>query len=145
MFDNGFNLSSDLPEHLNATMKQLNKNLCDFIATFQLEHPTKGICFEASIYFFSENLDIQSDAEIHIITINGKGLDVLYILNTTTDIADIPTMYVIGDFEVSFNQQQGLKLNGNSPKFGSFVLVVQPTGKNCVKATYKELYEKANN
>jgi len=71
-------------------MKQLNKALCNFITTFQLEHPTKGICFEANIYFFAGLLTIQACSEIHIVNINGKGLDVLYILSTTIGIKDFP-------------------------------------------------------
>ena len=126
-------------------MKQLNKALSNFITTFQLEHPTKGICFEANIYFFTDSLTIRAGSEIHIVTINGKGLDVLYILSTTIGIEGFPTMFVIGDFEVSFSEQQGLKLNGISPKWGSFTLVVQPTGKNCKVPTYEELNAKANN
>lgn len=126
-------------------MKQLNKSLGDFITTFELEHPTKGICFEANIYFFAGRLTIQAGSEIHIVTINGKGLDVLYILSTTIGIKDFPTMFVIGDFEVSFSKQQGLKLNGISPKWGSFTLIVQPTGKDCKIPTYKELHAKVNN
>lgn len=126
-------------------MKQLNKNLCDFIRTFQLEDPTKGICFEATIYLFTENLNFKAVSEIHIVTIDGKGLDVLYILNPSIEIEDFPTMFIIADFEVSFNQQHGLKLKGTSPKWGSFIFVVQPNGKKCTEPTYQELKAKTYN
>ncbi|MBK6383419.1 MAG: hypothetical protein IPP02_02950 [Chitinophagaceae bacterium] len=125
-------------------MKQLNNILCDFINTFQLEHPTKGICFEAIVHLFTESLNIKVNSEIHIITINGKGLDVLYILNPELG-EDFQTMFVIEDYEVSFNHKHGLKLKGSSAEWGSFILVIQPIGKNCTEPTYQELNAKAFN
>jgi len=126
-------------------MKQLNKSLCDFITTFKLEHPAKGICFEAKICFFSEQLKMEAKSEIHIVTIDGKRLDVVYILSTTIGIEDFPDMFVMEDFEVSFNQQHGLKLEGFSSKWGIYTLVIQPTGKNCTEPTYQELKAKTYN
>lgn len=47
--------------------------------------------------------------------INGKGLDVLYIFNP--DLGEnFQTMFVIENYEVSFNQQHSLKLKGTSPE-----------------------------
>lgn len=126
-------------------MKQLNKSLSDFIVTFELEHPTKGICFEAKIYFFTDKLKMETESEIHIVTINGKGIDVLYILNTTIGIEDFPSMFIISDFEVSFNRQHGLKLKGTSSRWGTYTVIIQPTGKNCTEPTYQEINAKTYN
>jgi len=126
-------------------VKQLNKSLFDFITAFELEDSLKGICFKAKLYFFTDRLKMETVSEVHIVTIDGKDLDILYILSTTIEIRDFPTMFVIGDFEVSFTHKDGLKLKSASPGLGSYTLVVQPTGKNCIEPTYQELNAKAYN
>jgi len=126
-------------------MKQLNKSLCNFIATFELEHPTKGICFDAKLFIYTAKIKIEAEGEIQIVTIDRKKLDVLYILDPLINVEGLPDMFLIDDFEVSFNNKFGLKLKGLSPTLGAYSLVIQPTGKNCTEPTYNEIYAKTNN
>ena len=126
-------------------MKQLNKALSNFITTFELEHPTKGICFDAKIYLFAGQTKIEAESEIHIVSIDGKGLDVLYILNPAIEIEGFPDMFIIEDFEVSFNLKQGLQLTGLSSRWGTYTMVIQPTGKDCTAPTYREINQKNYN
>ena len=126
-------------------MKQLNKSLCNFIATFELEHPTKGICFDAKLYVYTAKIKIEAESEIHIVTIDRKKLDVLYILDPLINVEGLPDMFLINDFEVSFSKEYGLKLKGMSSTLGAYSLIIQPTGKYCIEPTYEEINAKTYN
>lgn len=126
-------------------MKQIDKSLADFIDAFDLESATKGICFEAKLYIFALNSKMHATSEIQIVTVGGKGFDVLYILNKRIGLIDFPTMFVMADFELSFNRRYGLKLKGWCKRWKFYTLVIQPIDKNCSEATLEELNAKANN
>ena len=54
-------------------------------------------------------------------------------------------MFLINDFQVSFNNKFGLKLKGLSSTLGAYSLVIQPTGKYCTEPTYEEINAKTYN
>lgn len=118
--------------HQSHEVKQISKPITDFISEFSLEHPTKGVCFEAKLFVFSDKKTIELQSEVHIITIEAKALDIIYILNTEFALKGFPDMFEATQVEVIFKQKAGLMLKANARGHGNFILLIQPDGKDCI-------------
>jgi hypothetical protein len=113
-------------------LKQISKPITDFIEEYTLEHPIKGVCFEARLYVFTDKQFIELQSEVHIITIEAKALDIIYILNAELDLKGFPDMFEATQVEMIFKQKKGLMIKGNTPGHGNYILLIQPEGKDCI-------------
>lgn len=125
-------------------MKQISKPITDFIGEFSLDHPIKGVCFEAKLFVFSDKKTIELQSEVHIITIEAKALDIIYILNAALALKGFPDMFESTQVEVIFKQKRGLMLKGNSPDHGNYILLIQPDGKDCIAPSEAEMRAEIN-
>ncbi|MEP7277321.1 MAG: hypothetical protein ABI813_01650 [Bacteroidota bacterium] len=88
------------------------------------------------------------ESEIHIISIEAKELDMVYVLNPELKSKGFPDSFEIGKVEASFKQKKGLLISGSGPDCGEYSILIQPTGKDCeepdISAYYsgKSLFEK---
>jgi len=126
-------------------MKQVSKPIIDFIRGFDLEHPIKGACFEANIFIYTDKLTLQFESEVHIITITAKALDAVYILNPEIALKGFPDMFEASEAVTLFREKKGLLLKGSIAPHGSYVILIQPNGKDCETASQDEMLAEMNN
>ncbi|MEO8771113.1 MAG: hypothetical protein ABI402_13535 [Ferruginibacter sp.] len=122
-------------------MKQVSKQIIDFILAFNLANPVKGVCFDAMVFLYTDTLVLQVESEIHIISIKAKKTDVLYILNSEIISKGFPDMFESKHWEIDFKGNKGLLLTGVSSKNINYAILIQPAGKDCVPATMEEIEE----
>ncbi|MDZ4756564.1 MAG: hypothetical protein SGJ10_00310 [Bacteroidota bacterium] len=125
-------------------MQKTSKHISDFIREFQLEHPTKGVCFDAKVYVFTAALTFQVESEIHIMTKTSKVLDTINILNPELEERGLPNMFEIGKAELAFKLKKGLMIKGVAPHQGDYTILIQPTGKDCEEPTSAEFHPKVS-
>lgn len=125
-------------------MKQITKSISDFILAFDLVSPITGVCFDATVFFYTDTLALQIESEIQIITILAKKLDVLYILNPEISNKGFPDVFESEHCEFDFKEKKGLLLKATNAENKSYSILIQPTGKDCEPATLDEIKEKIN-
>lgn len=126
-------------------MKQMTTAILAFIKEFNLNHPTKGICFEARVYIYTKNVAVKIESEVQIITIGAMNVDVVYLLNPDLGLKSLPDIFESGDNYFSYQPNYGLVIRGFTIEHGEYKIMIQPKNKDCAEATLDEIHAKINN
>jgi len=121
-------------------MKIFSQPLRDFINDFNLNIPDEGVCFNASINFSSNILTLNLNSEVHIIHIEAKNMNVIYLLSSGIPKRSIPDMFEDHQNEFSYVFKDCLIVKGTSLSFGKYVLKIRPSGSNCSEETLAKLH-----
>lgn len=126
-------------------MKQLTKQLKDFILAFDLADSLTRVCFDAMVFYYSDILVMEVESQIHIITILPKNLDVLYIINHQIREKAFPHMFQSTNCRFDFKEKKGLLIKEFGREKINYSILIQPTGKNCEPATLEEIKAEMSN
>jgi hypothetical protein len=126
-------------------MKEISKAFIDFILDFGLDENDDIICFDAVIYFTSNNKSIQLSTEVQITTIGYRNLTVLYLLNPEVAMVGIPDIYHDGNEEFRYFKNLALFIKGKSLIHGKYTLSIHPGNNKCDECTLAEIHAKMNN
>lgn len=125
-------------------MKTFSKSLTDFIQHFELAKPDCSICFEAVIYFSTERTNIELETAIHIVRIENKNLDAIYLLNPEVIIHGIPDFYARNIHRFKYVTGKAFVIYGKIGK-SDFTLSIHPGKKECDDFTFEEIHAKTYN
>ena len=123
-----------------SEMKISSQPLSDFINDLDLNIPDKGICFNATINFSSKFLTLNLNSEVHIIHIDVKNMNVIYLLSSDIPKSSMPDMFEDHHDEFTYLFKDCLIVKGASLSFGKYVLIIRPSGSNCSEETLAKLH-----
>ncbi|UAY52861.1 hypothetical protein [Ferruginibacter albus] len=126
-------------------MKTKFKPLSQFIADYRLnKFDNDIICFEAMIYFMSDMNSIQFPTEVQIITIGKTGIDIVYLLQNTTQTYKIPNTFIAGKEQISYTPDECLIIKGTNLRYGNYYLSIKPQ-KDCSEETINKINQRIKN
>ncbi len=125
-------------------MKQITKQLRDFILAFDLAQPLNAVCFDAMVFFYTDTLKLEIESEIHIVTIQAKNVDVLYILNPEISELGFPDMFQSSQCEIDFKERKGLLIEYPGSETLRYSILIQPTGKDCEPVSVADFQNRIN-
>jgi len=103
----------------------ITASLISFVNDFKLTGDQGTIVFDSNINFTTSKKMIILDSQIHIIHLNAKRLDVIYLLNPDLPKQHIPDM-VDSNAEIGYWPYKTLFTNGRSPVHGDYTLLIIP-------------------
>jgi hypothetical protein len=103
----------------------ITPSLISFVNDFKLAGHKGTIVFDGNINFSTARQVIELTSQIHIIHLNVKRLDIIYLLNPELPKRHIPDM-VDSNAEIGYWPRKTLFTNGNSPVHGAYTLLIVP-------------------
>jgi hypothetical protein len=98
-----------------------------FAAHFNLGHSDGSIIFNATVQFKYENQSKEFNSEVHIVSVDPKHLDAIYLLNKDINQVQLPDMFKSNSDSISYIDGQCLFIFGNNANIGDFEVYIYPS------------------
>ncbi len=107
-------------------MKYASKPIKIFIQDFNLTNPAGADCFNATIDFIIEGINIKIKSEVHIVTSYPGKTGIVYLLSRDIRIDELPTMFEDGKETFEYIANKNLRIEGTHHKAGKYVVFISP-------------------